>query len=94
MAYDKYNDKYDISTMNYYATVGCRGVAHVALMLISKDGKEQYVIDPWITPGTGGVFERADWEKMITEAYQVDENAKLDVFTGDLIIRTLKSEEE
>lgn len=28
MAYDKYNDKYNINTINYYATDKDRGVAH------------------------------------------------------------------
>ena len=92
MFYAKYKDKYDINTINYYATVGDRGVAHVALLLKSKDGTQEYVLDPWIAPDRGGIFKRKSWEYMIAKAYQISKDAQINIFTNDSIIKSLKKE--
>ena len=94
MTYDKFKDKYNIYTINYYATVGNRGVAHLALLLSSKDGTEEYVIDPWIDSHNGGVFKKRDWENIIAKAYQINQNAIINIFTSDSIFKSLKEEEK
>ena len=94
MAYDKFKDKYNINTINYYATLKDRGVAHIALLLSSKDGTEEYVIDPWIDPHNGGVFKRKNWENIVAKAYQINKNAKINIFINDSIVKSLKEEEE
>ena len=81
-----------INTINYYATLKDRGVAHVALLLSSKDGKEEYVIDPWIDPHNGGVFERKDWENIVAKSFQVDKSAKINIFINDSIAKSLEEE--
>ena len=94
MAYDKFKDKYDINTINYYATTGDRGVAHVALLLSSKDGTQEYVLDPWLAPHNGGIFKRKSWENMIAKLYKVDKNSNINVFTNDSIVRSLKENQK
>lgn len=45
---------------------------HVAVLVTSKDSSESYVIDPWISPSSGGIFKKTDWIKMMTKVYNTE----------------------
>lgn len=92
LGFEQFNNKYNILTINYYATAGCNGFSHVAMLLASKDGKEEYVIDPWLNPKDGGVYKREDWEVMMHEVFDVDANDKnniIRIFTNDSIHKNM-----
>ena len=96
MCFDKFNDKYEISTL-LFKTITTEGHTdskreHVAMLLKSKDGKERFVIDPWVSPQKGGVFEQNDWEKMIKEIYQIKNSEKIELLEDDTTFESLKEE--
>lgn len=83
MGCDAFGKKYKIETINYYATLSDRGVSHVAMMI--SNGKEEYVIDPWVNPKEGGVYTKNDWIKMTEEVFHIKPNDQKNIFTNGSI---------
>ena len=87
--YDNYKFKYDIKTI-YTQHSDNYNKGHQAILITSKDSKEEYVIDTWISK-EGGVFKKSDWAKMVGEIYCSD--VTTDVTKGYMGILQLEQEQ-
>ena len=96
MCFEKFQDKYKILELSFEAYNPDGEIdfnrSHVAMLMESKDGKEKYVIDPWISPKNGAIFNRCDWETMVKEIYRITEDEKTSFYTSSDVIDDLKYE--
>ena len=87
--YDNYKFKYVIKTI-YTQHSDNYNKGHQAILITSKDSKEEYVIDTWICKD-GGIFKKSDWVKLVSEIY--GSNATIDVTNGYMGILQLEQEQ-
>ena len=94
--FEKFHDKYELSKLNFYGYTPSGEVdiyrGHVAMFLKSKNGKEGYVIDPWISPKDGAIFTRKAWEEMVKEVYMVKASERVEFYELDSHINKLENE--
>lgn len=96
MCFEKFQNKYDFSELNFgvyrseYTIDHDR--EHVAMLMKSEDGDEEYIIDPWISPKNGAIFTRKDWETMVKEVYMVKDTEEVDFYESYSDARDLKRE--
>lgn len=80
LIYDNYKFNYNTRVI-YTNHEDSSNKGHQAILIVSKDKKEEYVIDTWLCK-EGGIFRKSDWQKLVSEIYNSE--AKIDYSYGNL----------
>lgn len=78
MGFEKFGNKYKIFEISFSPHDSSKD-GHIAMLIKSEDGTEEYIIDPWISPKTGAIFKREDWEVMLKEVYNMEDSEKANI---------------
>ena len=71
ICYEKFKDKYNAAQIIFDSVPSNQDNQHFAVLMSTKDGKEEFVVDLWINQQKGCIFKKSDWEQMCKELYNV-----------------------
>lgn len=91
ICYEQFKDKYNISKIIFDSVPSNQDKQHFAVLLSTKDKKEEFVVDLWINPEKGCIFRKNDWNLMCKEVYNTE---KSNLETLDSNFENLKYEQQ
>lgn len=91
ICYEQFKDKYDISTIIFDSVPSDQDKQHFAVLLSTKDKKEEFIVDLWINPEKGCIFRKNNWNLMCKELYNTEQS---NLETYDSNFKNLKYEQQ